>query len=55
MKTPRPLMIVALGLTLLSAPSAALPQLPAKVYLIGVLSTGGPEQENFMVFVKSCG
>ena len=41
-------MIVALGLTLLSAPSAALPQQPAKVYLIGVLSTGGPEQENFI-------
>jgi putative ABC transport system substrate-binding protein len=38
-------MIVGLGLTLLSAPPAALAQQPAKVYRIGVLSTGGPEQE----------
>ena len=41
-------MIVGLGLTLLSASPAALAQQPAKVYRIGVLSTGGPEQENFV-------
>ena len=46
MKAPRLLTIVSLSLTLLSAPPAALAQQPAKVYRIGVLSTGGPEQEN---------
>jgi putative ABC transport system substrate-binding protein len=40
--------IVGLGLTLLSASPAALAQQPTKVYRIGVLSTGGPEQENFV-------
>lgn len=48
MKTPRLMMVVGLGLTLLSASPAALAQQPAKVYRIGVLSTGGPEQENFV-------
>lgn len=48
MRTPRLIMIVGLGLTLLSASPAALAQQPAKVYRIGVLSTGGPEQENFI-------
>ena len=48
MKTPRLLVIVGLGLTLLSSPRGALAQQPAKVYRIGVLSTGGPEQENFV-------
>jgi putative tryptophan/tyrosine transport system substrate-binding protein len=48
MKAPRLIMIVGLGLTLLSAPPAALAQQPAKVYRIGVLSTAGPEQENFI-------
>jgi putative ABC transport system substrate-binding protein len=48
MNAPRLIMIAGLGLTLLSAPPAALAQQPAKVYRIGVLSTGGPEQENFV-------
>jgi len=46
MKVPRLFTMVSLSLTLLSAPTAALAQQPAKVYRIGVLSTGGPEQEN---------
>ena len=37
--------IVSLALMLFSAPPATLAQQPAKVYRIGVLSTGGPEQE----------
>ena len=48
MKIPRFVMIVGLGLGLLSAPTTALAQQPAKVYRIGVLSTAGPEQENFI-------
>jgi putative tryptophan/tyrosine transport system substrate-binding protein len=48
MKTPRLLMIVTFSLILVSAPPAALPQQPAKVYRIGVLSSTGPEQENFI-------
>jgi putative tryptophan/tyrosine transport system substrate-binding protein len=48
MKAPRFVMIVGLGFTLLSAPPAGLAQKPAKVYRIGVLSTAGPEQENFI-------
>jgi putative ABC transport system substrate-binding protein len=41
-------LIVIVGLTLLAAPPAALAQQPAKVYRIGILSTTGPEQENFI-------
>jgi len=48
MKPPWLVTIVALGLTLLSAPTAIIAQQPAKVYRIGVLSTAGPEQENFV-------
>ena len=48
MKTPRLLLIVGLGLALLSAPPPAFAQQPGKVYRIGVLSTAGPEQENFI-------
>jgi putative ABC transport system substrate-binding protein len=45
MNAPRLFAMVSLSLTLLSAPTAALAQQAAKVYRIGVLSTGGPEQE----------
>ena len=48
MQTPRLIMIVGLSLTLLFAPPATLAQQPGKVYRIGVLSTTGPEQENFV-------
>jgi putative ABC transport system substrate-binding protein len=48
MKAPRLLTIVSLSLTLLSAPPSTLAQQPAKVYRIGVLSSTGPEQENFI-------
>ncbi len=45
MTPPRFVSIVAFGLALYALPTAALAQPPAKVYRIGVLSTGGPEQE----------
>ena len=45
MKAPGLFTMVSLSLTLLSAPTAALAQQPTRVYRIGVLSTGGPEQE----------
>ena len=45
---PRIVSIVALGLTLYALPPATLAQQPVKVYRIGVLSTAGPEQENFV-------
>ena len=48
MKTPGLLMIVTFNLIMVSAPLAALAQQPAKVYRIGVLSSTGPEQENFI-------
>ena len=48
MKSRRLFTMVSLGLTLLSAAPAALAQRPARVYRIGVLSTTGPEQENFI-------
>jgi putative ABC transport system substrate-binding protein len=48
MKAPRLFTMVSLSLTLLSAPTATLAQQPAKVYRIGVLSSTGPEQENFI-------
>jgi putative ABC transport system substrate-binding protein len=48
MNPPRFVSIVALGLTLYALPPAALAQQPVKVYRIGVLSTAGPEQENFI-------
>lgn len=48
MRTPQLIMIIGLGLTLISVPIAALGQQPAKVYRIGVLSTAGAEQENFV-------
>ena len=48
MNPPRIVSIVALGLTLYALPPASLAQQPVKVYRIGVLSTAGPEQENFV-------
>jgi putative tryptophan/tyrosine transport system substrate-binding protein len=48
MKAPRLITIAGLALTLLAAPPAAHAQQPGKVYRIGVPSTGGPEQENFV-------
>ena len=46
MKTPRLLVIVSLSLTLLSVPTAAPAQETRKVYRIGFLSPGGPEQDS---------
>jgi putative ABC transport system substrate-binding protein len=46
MKTPRLLVIVSLSLTLLSAPTAARAQETGRVYRIGFLSPGGPEQDS---------
>jgi putative ABC transport system substrate-binding protein len=46
MKTPRLLLIVGLGLALLSAPVATEAQETGKVYRIGFLSPGGPEQDS---------
>jgi putative ABC transport system substrate-binding protein len=46
MRAPRLIMTGGLILTLLSAPLAVEAQQVGKVYRIGVLSTGGPEQES---------
>ena len=48
MNPPWLVSIVVLGLTLFALSPIALAQQPAKVYRIGVLSTTGPEQENFI-------
>ncbi|HEV2055121.1 MAG TPA: ABC transporter substrate-binding protein [Methylomirabilota bacterium] len=45
MKVPRLIMIVGLGLGLLSAPLATEAQETGKIYRIGFLSPGGPEQD----------
>ena len=46
MKTPPILLMVSLGLTFLSAPTAVLAQETGKVHRIGFLSPGGPEQDS---------
>jgi putative tryptophan/tyrosine transport system substrate-binding protein len=48
MRAGRLVTTVAIGLMLLVAWPVALAQQPGKVYRIGVLSTAGPEQENFV-------